>query len=149
VKPFSESELLNALAFAGKRKVKPANENLSENAVVSIMKKATGLHDEESFKKIAEQFCIDTRADLNALQEAVQQRSAEAQTALFHRMAGRMAQVGFTPLSVSFRTYEMASRNFPIDDINDLEKEWLDIQNLLGSIDDYLAGENKGKRDDL
>ncbi len=123
MKPFRETELLNLI--------------LSENFVEtertwhmdSLLKMTFG--DEQQLKKIIDLFIRDSENDIHLLRAAAKNHDTDQLSLIFHRIAGRTAQMGAKELSLAFRKLEMDSQkglleeeemNYQLNKLADLVK---------------------------
>ncbi len=138
MKPFREQDLLQLLGSDTK-----AEETYVHD--FSALKKMTG-EDPEMLRKILEQFLDDTTMDLNRL-EANGKESEVAPEELLHRLAGRIAQLGFTTLGTSLRTLEIDLRNGKTkEEIKEsLAKELTQVRQLMEEIKTYLERSERGE----
>ncbi len=66
----------------------------------------TLIPDEDDFREIKDQFVADSRADLNAIAEALKTENQQELLLLVHRLAGRFGQMGAKELSHRLRKLE-------------------------------------------
>lgn len=111
MKPFKEKELLYALGNSDKSKI-----------------------DTKEPSHILQLFITDTLADLSELKAAVKQKNSDQAENLFHRLAGRTAQLGQDRIAFQLRKCEIDTRNdelTPLLEVIQIEKQLLDfIQQL-------------------
>jgi signal transduction histidine kinase/FixJ family two-component response regulator len=104
-KPFHEEDLLKLLG-GGKvfRRDVPAS---AESYVVDLnpLRKIT-MNDEALFNSVLQQFSEETLSDLNKVENAVQSSDIKALREVYHKMAGRVGQMGLLPLSARLREVE-------------------------------------------
>jgi len=104
MKPFREAELLAALSIDAARSLPD-----EEEADFSALRKMT-FGDEEQLERILRRFRDDCRNDIEEMKQALSKGDLSKAALVIHRLAGRIAQVGYKRLAAEFRTCETALR---------------------------------------
>jgi signal transduction histidine kinase/DNA-binding response OmpR family regulator len=105
VKPFKESDLLEALSQATEK----LNGNSSPLKIDSLLK-MTG-DDKNQLRMILNTMIRESRNDLGQLKRSLDNNQHESLALLIHRMAGRVGQAGSDEYALSLRKLEMDLRN--------------------------------------
>jgi signal transduction histidine kinase/DNA-binding response OmpR family regulator len=105
-KPFHEEELLNFLGVSAgyRRKSIPSAESYTVD--LTPLRNIT-MNDEALFQSILQQFVQETSHDLEILDQALVDSNKRNVREIFHKLAGRIAQMGILPLSLKLREIEM------------------------------------------
>ena len=103
MKPFRERELLNLIQSEN---FHPEIENTWN--LDSLQKMTFG--DEQQLKRILTLFIEDSENDIRQITVAAKNQDTDQLTLVFHRIAGRTAQMGSKELSLAFRKLEIDSQ---------------------------------------
>ncbi|SEN37878.1 Signal transduction histidine kinase [bacterium A37T11] len=106
LKPFKESGLLQVLGI----QKSPEFKKDAPAADLSKLRKLT-FHNEQQFRNIIQLYIQDTRSDMDELDAAISKADMNSMALLFHRMAGRTAQIGNEKIAFQLRKLEIDSRN--------------------------------------
>jgi signal transduction histidine kinase/DNA-binding response OmpR family regulator len=109
-KPFHEEDLLKFLGLSSnyKRKQLPSAEPFTVD--LAPLRNIT-MNDEALFQSILQQFIHETGSDLLVLDDALNTSNKRTVREIFHKLAGRIAQMGIVPLSVKLREVEIRIEN--------------------------------------
>ncbi|MCE6992299.1 hybrid sensor histidine kinase/response regulator [Dyadobacter sp. CY323] len=112
MKPFHSKELLELLESSSvpTKSVSPPAPT-AEIDFTSLNEMTFG--DESLMREILDQFVMDSRKDIDALQIHLENRELHIVQELMHRLAGRIGQIGAKELSIRFRNFEIALRDDP------------------------------------
>lgn len=124
-KPFNQSDLLNLiLEFAAEGALSESAEKPEstgkDHPDFRNLKKMT-MEDPDLMRSILALFIQDSLEDLEKIFLAVSIADSDAASDLFHRLAGRIAQIGDTDLAAKFRKFEIDIRNGR--KVGDMEKQ--------------------------
>ena len=133
IKPFREAELLNLLGFATIENKGRFSIELDLGILPFIYE------DPKELVKIIHLFIKDTLEDLDTLKSAITQGNAVDTEILFHRLAGRSAQLGQEKIAFNLRKCEIDTRNGEIPSLVEFSK----IENQLLYFIDFLAKKDK------
>ncbi len=103
MKPFRERELLNLIQSENFHQETENTWNLD-----SLQKMTFG--DEQQLKRILTLFIEDSENDIRQITVAAKNQDTDQLTLVFHRIAGRTAQMGSKELSLAFRKLEIDSQ---------------------------------------
>jgi signal transduction histidine kinase/DNA-binding response OmpR family regulator len=105
-KPFHEEELLNLLGISSgfKRKQIPSVESYVVD--LSPLRKIT-MNDESLFQSVIQQFLEETEKELELLDTAIDKSDKKMVREIYHKMSGRIGQMGIVDLSRKLREVEM------------------------------------------
>src|SRR5690606_8109763 len=95
--------------------------------------------DPQELSKIIDLFIKDTLDDLMDLKSAVRKQNAVDAEILFHRLAGRTAQLGQEKIAFMLRKCEIDTRNGEISNIDEVEQ----IETQLLQFIDFLVNKEK------
>jgi CheY-like chemotaxis protein/anti-sigma regulatory factor (Ser/Thr protein kinase) len=132
IKPFREAELLEILDVD----CLESQENIIKEIDLGILPMI--YEDPKELNKIINLFIKDTLDDLMNLKSAVKKQNAVSAEILFHRLAGRSAQLGQEKIAFNLRKCEIDTRNGEISHMEEVDK--IEAQ-LLHFIDFLLAKE--------
>lgn len=104
MKPFREKDLLQLIHSSHSSSQRIITHNNFPD--FESLKKMT-FGDEEQLIKILKRFIEDTKTDIKLLKAAIANQNAEEMSLMFHRIAGRTAQVGSKKLALDFRQFEV------------------------------------------
>ena len=128
IKPFREAELLSVLGFSF-----PDHNDTSFNS--SKLGSLSYIYeDPKELSKIIDLFVKDSLEDLSDLKTAIRQNSAIDAEILFHRLAGRSAQLGQEKIAFNLRKCEIDTRNGETpshEEFATVERELLSFINFL------------------
>ncbi len=133
VKPFREAELLEILGIINSKNF----QNISKEVDLGILPMI--YDDPKELNKIINLFIKDSLDDLMNLKSAVRKQNIVDAEILFHRLAGRSAQLGQDKIAFSLRKCEIDARNGEIVDIEVVNK----IETQLLHFIDYLSNKEK------
>lgn len=132
IKPFREAELLEILDVD----CLESQENIIKEIDLGILPMI--YEDPKELNKIINLFIKDTLDDLMNLKSAVKKQNAVSAEILFHRLAGRSAQLGQEKIAFNLRKCEIDTRNGEISHMEEVDK--IEAQ-LLHFIDFLLSKE--------
>lgn len=132
IKPFREAELLEILGINSFE----SQEKITKEIDLGILPMI--YEDPKELNKIINLFIKDTLDDLMNLKSAVKKENAVSAEILFHRLAGRSAQLGQEKIAFNLRKCEIDARNGEITHIKEVDK--IEAQ-LLQFIDFLIAKE--------
>jgi len=126
IKPFKEIDLLAILGLS----LEKAETEIDEKKALGIL--PTIYDDPEALTNIMDLFIRDTKKDLTLLEKAIISQNMAQSELLFHRMAGRTAQLGQEKIAFQLRKCEIDARNgeFP---------KQKDFENLQGQLKDFIV----------
>ncbi len=107
-KPFHEEDLLSLLGVNGTRGSLASAEPYTVD--LSSLRNLT-MNDEALFQSILQQFVQETSQDLSVLDQALSESDKKQVREVFHKLAGRVAQMGMADLSMKLREVEMRIEN--------------------------------------
>lgn len=133
IKPFREAELLSVLGFS------PLEKNNSTSSVHFNLGTLGYIYeDPKELSKIIDLFIKDTLEDLSKLKTAIRHESTIDAEILFHRLAGRSAQLGQEKVAFNLRKCEIDARNGEIP----TQLEYAKIEKQLVSFINFLKKGN-------
>src|SRR5690606_23040410 len=133
IKPFREAELLEALGMDN------INNQSSIPQEIELVILSFIYEDTKELAKIINLFIKDTLDDLMNLKSAIKNQNAVDAEILFHRLAGRSAQLGQDKIAFNLRKCEIDTRNGEISPISELDK----IETQLLYFIDFLITKEK------
>lgn len=109
-KPFHEEDLLKFLGVSSnfRRKNVPSAEPYTLD--LTPLRNIT-MNDDALFQSILQQFILETSHDLSTLEDALRTSNKKTVREVFHKLAGRVAQMGIIPLSMKLREVEIRIEN--------------------------------------
>ena len=109
-KPFHEEELLNFIGFSsGWERTEVASAE-AYTVDLAPLRNIT-MNDEALFQSVLQQFVQETTIDLSLLDGALETSNKRIAREVFHKLAGRIGQMGILPLSMKLREMEMKIEN--------------------------------------
>jgi CheY-like chemotaxis protein len=105
-KPFHEEDLLSFLGLSSGYKRKIAASPESYTLDLTPLRQIT-MNDEALFQSILQQFVQETSNDMSVLSVGLRDSNEKIVREVFHKLAGRVAQMGIVPLSLKLREVEM------------------------------------------
>jgi len=124
-KPFNQSDLLNLIlefdaeGALSESAEKPESSGKDHPDFRNLKKMTMG--DSDLMQSILALFIQDSLADNKDILQAVSRADSDAASDLFHRLAGRIAQIGDSDLAAKFRKFEINIRNGR--KVGDMEKQ--------------------------
>jgi signal transduction histidine kinase len=131
IKPFREAELLEVLG------IENFKDNIANEIDLGILPFI--YEDPKELAKIINLFIKDTLDDLMNLKSAIKKQNSVDAEILFHRLAGRSAQLGQDKIAFNLRKCEIDTRNGEITHINEVDK----IETQLLYFIDFLVNKEK------
>lgn len=128
LKPFREVQLL---AFLGvpQRKPVPVSPSTSEQTQINI---------EDTENTIRKQYICDTEKDIQTIREAYNKDDVATVELIFHRLAGRTAQMGHTKLAFVLRKMEIDSRNDGLCEPQVFDQTITEVENYIIEIENNI-----------
>src|SRR5690606_8609115 len=133
IKPFREAELLEALGMDHSSIPSALPQEIDLGILPFIYE------DPKELAKIINLFIKDTLDDLMNLKSAIKKQNAVDAEILFHRLAGRSAQLGQDKIAFNLRKCEIDTRNGEISHISEVDK----IETQLLYFIDFLITKEK------
>jgi len=122
-KPFKEADLLSCL-----------NENTEKLKRLDLTSLLTMcMDDRELLQKSLHSFISETSNDMVILQHCLDQQDKTGLMEVFHKLAGRIGQIGDMPLSFKLRKIEMNLKQ-PVD----FAKETTDLNKVMEEINELI-----------
>lgn len=133
IKPFREAEILEVLGINSLETQETITEEINLGILPLIYE------DPKELNKILNLFIKDTLDDLMNLKSAVKKQNAVSAEILFHRLAGRSAQLGQEKIAFSLRKCEIDTRNGEITRIEVVDE----IETRLLQFIDFLISKER------
>lgn len=134
IKPFREAELLGILGLSP---IEETQRNYSTDLDLGILPFI--YEDPSELAKIINLFIKDTLSDLANLKIAIKEKNTIDSEILFHRLAGRTAQLGQEKIAFNLRKNEIDTRNGEIPELKDI----IEIENQLNCFIEFLINKEK------
>lgn len=124
IKPFREAELLGVLNI-----IEEKTESYVEDTSLGILPMV--YEDPKELSSIINIFIKDTLDDLMNLKSAIKKQNAVNAEILFHRLAGRSAQLGQEKIAFNLRKCEIDTRNGELSHIQEVDKIETQLLNFI------------------
>lgn len=108
-KPFHEEEFMDLLGIEDKTEAKGKVSGRYEIDFEPLRKLT--LYDESLFQSVVQQFIEETRSDLQSLELTLAASNKKGVRDIYHKLAGRVGQMGVLPLSLKLRQIEIRIEN--------------------------------------